>query len=139
MFTGTPVSQPSTENGEMMSSGSELTPTELTDLRDKLEKLRHEFETMVQSSGTQAKPVQLDEPIGRLSRMDALQQQSMARANVETARHGFVLINASLRRIRDGIYGECLECEEPIGYARLKASPESPFCVSCQGQREKSR
>lgn len=122
-----------------MPNGDDLTQSELMELKGILQKLGREFEILAQSSSNQAKPVQLDEPIGRLSRMDALQQQSMAQANVETAKHRLKLVNAALRRVQEGIYGDCLECEEPIGYARLKASPETPFCVSCQGRREKAR
>ena len=43
----------------------------------------------------------------------------------------------ALARIADGEYGACLSCEEPVGYARLKARPETPFCIACQARRER--
>jgi DnaK suppressor protein len=38
----------------------------------------------------------------------------------------------SLRRIEQGTYGVCLECEEPISAKRLEALPWARYCVSCQ-------
>lgn len=42
-------------------------------------------------------------------------------------------IEAALGRIADGSFGDCATCGEPIGEARLLASPTSPQCVSCAG------
>jgi len=41
-------------------------------------------------------------------------------------------INAALERIEHGTYGECLNCEEPIGEKRLRALPWAEFCIRCQ-------
>jgi len=41
-------------------------------------------------------------------------------------------IDQALVRLRDGTYGECLRCEEPIPRQRLTAQPEAPFCLRCQ-------
>ena len=81
-------------------------------------------------------PVDLDQPIGRLSRMDAIAQQNMADANRRSARLRIQRIQTAIRRIVDGEYGDCLECGELIGLQRLKVQPESPFCILCQSQRE---
>jgi DnaK suppressor protein len=45
-------------------------------------------------------------------------------------------VNAALARVDDGSYGLCLECDEPIGYPRLRARPETPLCHRCQSVRE---
>lgn len=41
-------------------------------------------------------------------------------------------ISDSLRRIDEGSYGICMECEEPISTKRLDAVPWARYCVSCQ-------
>ena len=41
-------------------------------------------------------------------------------------------IRSALSRLKDGTYGECIKCEEPIAFARLKARPEAPVCMECQ-------
>ncbi len=43
----------------------------------------------------------------------------------------------ALERLREGLYGVCEECEEPIAPARLAALPEVTTCLSCQDRRER--
>ena len=45
-------------------------------------------------------------------------------------------INQALERLADGILNECAECEEPIGYARLKARPVTTLCIACKEAEE---
>jgi RNA polymerase-binding transcription factor len=46
-------------------------------------------------------------------------------------------LSAALDRLRDGDYGTCVECEEPISPARLRALPEVTTCVRCQDRIER--
>lgn len=46
-------------------------------------------------------------------------------------------INGALRRIEDGTFGYCEECEEPIGEGRLQAIPHVTTCINCAEQKEK--
>jgi DnaK suppressor protein len=46
-------------------------------------------------------------------------------------------LSAALDRLRDGEYGTCVECEEPISPARLRALPEVQTCVRCQDRIER--
>ena len=46
-------------------------------------------------------------------------------------------VAAALRRLDDGSYGFCRDCEEPIAEARLLALPATPYCVACQGMHER--
>ena len=78
------------------------------------------------------RPVELDQTrMGRLSRMDALQEQAMAieverRREVELAR-----IDSALKRLDEGEYGYCVSCGEPIALKRLELDPATPVCVEC--------
>jgi DnaK suppressor protein len=47
-------------------------------------------------------------------------------------------IQAALRRIEDGTYGECTRCGEPINPKRLEMMPTTHFCIRCQEQLETS-
>ena len=113
-----------------------LTESQARELYQALLNLRDELRKLLDDSSNGAQPVSLDEPIGRLSRMDAMQQQSMVQANRRTAHTRLTRIESALRRYDDDEYGVCVECEEEIGYARLKAQPEAPFCINCQGSKE---
>jgi RNA polymerase-binding transcription factor DksA len=44
----------------------------------------------------------------------------------------------ALQRLREGEYGVCQECDEPIAPARLKAMPEVTTCVRCQDRLERT-
>ena len=115
---------------------NELKEQEREELHQALLALREELQQLLQNSSDGAQPVSLDEPIGRLSRMDAMQQQSMVQANRRTAQTRLTRIEAALRRHDCDEYGLCMGCEEEIGYARLKAQPEAPFCIDCQSNKE---
>ena len=41
-------------------------------------------------------------------------------------------LRAAMERIDHGLYGLCLECEEPISPKRLKAIPWAERCLICQ-------
>lgn len=48
-------------------------------------------------------------------------------------------LRAALDRLREGEYGHCVECGEPIAPARLRAMPEVETCVRCQARRERAQ
>ena len=69
--------------------------------------------------------------VGRLSRMDALQQQAMARAQERRRAQERARITAALERIDEGEWGYCLTCGEEIAEARLRYDPSVAVCVGC--------
>lgn len=73
---------------------------------------------------------------GRLSRMDALQAQAMAKAGQQRANIRIRQIDAALKRLENGTYGDCAACGEPIPRARLDADPVTPFCRECAETRQ---
>ena len=112
----------------------ELTTEQVEERRRELERLKAELERLLLATKDGTRPVDLGEPIGRLTRMDAIQQQSVSAANRRSVDLRLKQITQALTLIERGDYGLCLRCEEPIGYARLKARPESPYCVDCQDE-----
>jgi DnaK suppressor protein len=115
----------------------ELTHEQIQELTDRLEGLRAELAQTLQSVRNSGKPVDLGLPIGRISRMDAIQQQHMAQAGAAAQEQRIQQIDAALSATAAGTYGCCRRCEEPIGYQRLRARPETPFCLRCQTLAEK--
>ena len=91
-----------------------------------------ELEGLSKSSKSGRDPVTLDQQsVGRLSRMDAMQQQSMDLAREERRQQRLGILAAALQRIEAGDYGYCLRCDEPIKLARLQIDPAVTTCVSC--------
>lgn len=76
--------------------------------------------------------VSLDQTaVGRVSRVDALQQQSMALASQQRQDERLVAIKEALERIDDNIYGECVECLDAIPVKRLEIDPSVACCINC--------
>lgn len=117
----------------------ELSDAQVEELQQDLVALRRELEGILETSREGARPVDLDLPIGRISRIDALQQQQMARASLEALELRLRQVSAALAACESGEYGICRRCEEPIAYNRLKARPETPFCLACQALAEGRR
>ena len=113
-----------------------LTPAETEQLISTLTTLKVELTDVLSQTVDDSKPVDLNLPIGRLSRMDAMQQQQMSRAGRALYQKRLTMVEAALNNHRDGEYGYCRDCGEPVGVARLTARPETPFCIHCQGALE---
>ena len=78
------------------------------------------------------KPVTLDQQsVGRLSRMDALQNQAMAQATGARRTAERQRLVAALKRMDDGEFGYCEECGDEIAEARLRLDPAATRCVDC--------
>lgn len=46
------------------------------------------------------------------------------------------MVDAALRRIEAGSYGQCVDCGAEIPAARLRAAPEAARCIACQEKAE---
>lgn len=120
-----------------MAGAEELTAAQRTELESDLRRLKRELEEQLQQLEQDSKPVELDQQmVGRLSRMDAMQQQQMAMASESHARAHLNTVSLALAAIRAGDFGYCRQCDEPIAWQRLKARPDSPLCVQCQQLNE---
>ncbi|MCW8878908.1 MAG: TraR/DksA C4-type zinc finger protein [Kangiellaceae bacterium] len=81
--------------------------------------------------------VELDQALaGRVSRIDAIQQQKMAQASLGRAKQEKHLLESVLSRIDCDDFGVCEECGEEIGIKRLMVKPESIYCIGCQQELE---
>jgi DnaK suppressor protein len=78
------------------------------------------------------KPVALDQQsVGRLSRLDSMQMQEMAKAAEARRAAEIRRLDAALKRVEDGEYGYCAKCGEAIAPKRLEIDPAAPLCASC--------
>jgi DnaK suppressor protein len=94
---------------------------------------REELATVTAVSDEAARPVELDQAsVGRLSRMDAMQAQSMAQESVRRRKLMLTQIEGALRRIESGEFGACYVCGEDIGMDRLRFDPTTTRCIGCK-------
>ena len=92
-----------------------------------------ELDSLSKTSKLGRAPVILDQQsVGRLSRMDAMQQQSMDLAREDRRRARLAVLAAALRRLAEGDYGYCLGCGEDIPEQRLDIDAAVTLCIHCQ-------
>ena len=109
----------------------------MSDFRTLIEQRIASLEEIAETSRESTATVELDQTRqGRLSRMDALQGQEMAKAGDQRRKFELQRLQAALKRLDHGEFGECLECGEDIAEARLKADPSTTLCVECASARE---
>ncbi len=115
----------------------ELSEEQLKSFQKQLENLQVEISNALKGSGESSNTVTLDQSrVGRLSRMDALQQQAMAQAEHSQFQQQLKLIARALKKFDEQDYGWCEECDELIALERLNIKPESQFCIRCQSLQE---
>ena len=105
--------------------------------RARLLALGAELQALAQTTAEAAQTVELDQQrVGRLSRMDALQQQAMGKEAERRRKLERRRIATALERIESGDYGYCLRCDEAIAPARLSFDPAATLCIDCAQQAE---
>ena len=125
--------------GSQPKSQSVAIGTHEKSMRDRLLEMQAELEADVETAEGTTAIVELDQSkVGRLSRMDAMQAQAMARASAERRDVALRRIAAALKRIDDGEYGWCQKCDEPINPKRLEFDPTVLLCIDCANKTENS-
>ncbi|TVT66471.1 MAG: TraR/DksA family transcriptional regulator [Pseudomonas sp.] len=109
-----------------------LQDSDISRFRELLELKLLELDQFGVGMSSRDQAVELDQSkVGRLSRMDALQQQAMLDATKVRAQRERVRIQKALSRIEKGEFGQCVQCDETIALGRLDFDPATPLCIVC--------
>jgi DnaK suppressor protein len=120
------------QRGKVMPSDIDI-----VHFRARLLAMREALQDMRQARISASATVELDQAsVGRLSRMDAMQQQAMAKNGKQRAAQTLLRIDAALQRCDAGDYGYCLVCDEPIDPRRLELDPAITLCIRCAETRD---
>ena len=108
-----------------------LTVDELIELEvlitEEIEKLKERSK----ESADERETISPDVSIGRLSRLDAMQIQEIAKEGERRRQERLPRLEYALELIDSGDYGKCERCGEWIIFERLKEQPETMLCSSC--------
>jgi DnaK suppressor protein len=99
--------------------------------RKRLESLKIEIEKNMSTNKSDSGVVKLDSSIGRLSRMDALQNQQIALELKRRQENQLLRIKNAIKRMDKGQYGLCGRCKKPIEEDRLEVFPDTFTCINC--------
>ena len=114
-----------------------IAETEKQKLREHIGATLVELAKQIDLASQSSETVELDQALaGRVSRIDAIQQQKMAEASLIRAEREEKQLKNVLSRLDDISFGECEECGEAIGIKRLMVKPESIYCITCQEEIE---
>lgn len=102
-----------------------------SELLTKLEEQLKKLEVDVAELQELTKPIAPENAIGRISRMDAINNKSINDAARRTAEARLAAIKEAIQRNDDPEFGKCRKCKAEIQEGRLILMPESPFCIRC--------
>ncbi len=77
------------------------------------------------------KPIAPENAIGRISRMDAINNKSVNEASLRSLEDKAKKIKRALDRVNDSDFGVCRKCKNPIPEGRLLLLPGATLCVNC--------
>ena len=112
----------------MTSEERQALKTKLIDLISKTEEEIESFKDMV-------KPISPENSLGRISRMDAINNKGVATAAMHNKQKKLTQMRIALDKIDEPDFGNCSNCTRPIKPARLIYMPESTLCVGCASRR----
>lgn len=101
------------------------------ELAQKLQEERDKTAALIDELVELTQPISPENAIGRISRMDAINNKSVNEAALVKARQKLENIERALGRIDEENFGKCVRCGYPIPYGRLIFMPGSNKCVNC--------
>lgn len=110
-----------------------LTDDQIRELRDELERTLGRIQRSVSRNGGGRAPDLDQSAVGRLSRIEALQNQGFTKDLQDRERLQLEQVVEALKRLDAGTYGLCTSCGKPIRYERLTVFPETRTCSGCSG------
>ena len=108
-----------------------MIPVERQELRKKIEEAIEAQKILIASLAETSKPVAPDNAIGRLSRMEALNDRAVSEASLNAARHKLSRLETALGKVDQPDFGLCVRCDNPIPPGRILLMPEATRCVPC--------
>ena len=108
-----------------------LTVDQLIDLEIRAQEELERLQKASEESESEREVVSPDKAIGRLSRLDAMQMQEVAKDADRRREQRILELEAALRQMDEGEYGQCEACGQWIAFARLEAQPEAKRCANC--------
>jgi len=112
-----------------------MTPEERRELKIRIEEKILDLDKQIKNLRESSRPVEPDNAIGRLTRMEAINSKSISEASLRSAQDESARLQVALKRVDSENFGVCVECGEDIPIKRLMLLPGSVMCVECADSR----
>ena len=108
-----------------------LKASDRSQIKSRIEDDIQEAKLLIAELEELTQPIAPDDAIGRLSRMEAINNKSVNEHLLAKTRAKLQKLEASLARVDQEAYGLCSNCREAIPLGRLMMLPEAEKCVDC--------
>lgn len=108
-----------------------MTEEQREEIKSLIEERISETRSEIESLKELTKPVAPDKAIGRLSRMDAINNKTINEAALRENLKKLQKLERALENIGDKEFGKCEKCGEEIVFGRLQFMPWTTRCVNC--------
>ncbi|MCF6296087.1 MAG: TraR/DksA C4-type zinc finger protein [Flavobacteriaceae bacterium] len=100
-------------------------------IHDKIEDEIDKTKTAILNYKKLTKPIAPENAIGRISRMDAINNKTVNEAALRKAEQKLVNLKVALSNINDSDFGHCYKCNNQIPIGRILLMPHTRYCVHC--------
>ena len=108
-----------------------MTDEQLEEIEDKVVDDISELEERIQHLEETTKPISPDKGLGRLTRLDAMQDKSVKEAALRQSRETLSKSKYALSQLYRSGFGKCGICGKEIPFERMLAVPHATICVGC--------
>lgn len=98
-----------------------------TKIKEKIIETKRKIVLLEESS----KPISPENSIGRVSRMDAINNKGVSDAALRNAKKQLNSLELAATKVEESTFGNCANCKKKIQSARLMFMPQSTLCVRC--------
>jgi DnaK suppressor protein len=88
-------------------------------------------EALIEEYRELTRPIAPDVAIGRISRMDAINNKSINDSALRKAEEKLRKLKYALSKVGSPEFGKCGKCGNQIPVGRILIKPESMYCVNC--------
>ena len=108
-----------------------LTQEEKRDIKERINKKTSDLKERIVEYKELTKPIPPSVAIGRVSRMDAINNRSVNEAALRQLENQLIALEGALKRLSEDRFGRCVSCGEKIPIGRIIIMPGAIRCVRC--------
>ncbi|MBR9920785.1 MAG: TraR/DksA family transcriptional regulator [Bacteroidetes bacterium] len=108
-----------------------MTEQELNEIKEAIKLEIEKTKKAIIGYEDMSQPISPENSIGRISRMDAINNKSVAEAALRKAKEKLSGLKYMEKQVGEPGFGLCARCKQPIPLKRLILMPQSQNCVRC--------
>ncbi len=108
-----------------------MTQEELKILKRDIKRMITTLQSELKELEESAKPISPENSIGRISRMDAINNKGVLDVSIRNRKKKLSKLQLALSKVDSPGFGNCVNCKNPINPKRLMLLPESNRCIRC--------